>query len=456
MTFGMYNVDYEQRIYNPERMRKYRLDRAHAALKKHGLGAMIVYDFDDFRYLGYCIWHNYMRRRPARYLLLIRGDGYPYCPATSQDLGEYRLMPWLRDKMVLKYGVSVQAPLCMDDEWVDGELAKQAAEMKDLLKKHRVLDEPVGIDMHFGLRTVDALRKAGIKVVDGNKAMAEARMIKNEDEIECCRTAGAITESAHWEVCKALRPGVTEWQIAGVAAKALFDLGAEELEGPSFILSSGPRFGNFGVQTGTDRVVRPGEMFVIDINGVSFQGYRTCFYRTYCVGDKPTEKQLAIYEDTYNRQWSMEKNLRPGISSLDYCKAVLEDGDGKWPGNLHWEGKNWGPRWPEPGYYGAVPSGHQLGLASGDPGPSPSGSIPRERITDDGKVVVERPAEKPFTIQKGMVLATEVGVREWDGKKWLYDAAKLENVVVVTDTGFEVLYRFPYKDLITVGLPGIY
>lgn len=445
MTFGMYNVDYEQRIYNPERMRKYRLDRAHAMLKKHGLGAMICYDFDDFRYLGYYIWHNYMRRRPSRYLLLIRGDGYPYCPSGGREgdvpgteRGEYILMPWLRDKMVLKTTTNVQAGLCWDDGWVDAQWTKQAEEIKDLLKKHNVADLPVGIDVHFGLRTVDAIRKAGINLVDGNKAMAEARMIKNEDEIECIRTAGAITEAAHWEVCKALRPGMTEWQVAGIAAKALYDLGAEELEGPSFILQSGPRHGYYSVQTGSDRVVRPGELFVIDINGVSFQGYRTCFYRTYCVGDKPTEKQKAIYQETYERQIAMEKCLRPGITSNDVAKAVLEMGHGKSPGALEWEGKQWGPKWPEPGYYGGNLGGHQLGLASGDPGPGIS-------LT-----------ESPFKIEPGMVFAREVGVREWDGKKWLYDGCKLENVEVVTETGGEVLYRFPMKDLITVGLPGVY
>ncbi len=439
MTFGMYNVDYEQRIYNPERMRKYRIDRAQAMLKKHGLGALIAYDFDDLRYLGFYTWHNYARRRPGgRYLLLIRGDGWPYAPAMSEESGEYQLMPWLRDKMILKTRTSVQAGLVLDNKWVDAEWTKQAEEIKSLLKKHKVLDEPIGIDVHFGLRTVDALRKVGINLVDGNPAIAEARMIKNVDEIECCRTAGAITEAAHWAVCKALRPGMTDWQVAGIAAKALYDLGAEEMEGPSFILQSGPRHGWYGVQTGTDRVIRPGELFVIDINGVSFQGYRTCFYRTYCVGDKPTEKQKAVYQEAYERQIAMEKCLKPGISSNDVAKAVLEMGKGKSPGNIVFEGKKWGPQMPEPGYYGGNLGGHQLGLASGDPGPSISLTNP------------------PFKIQPGMVFAREVGVREWDGKKWLYDGVKLENVEVVTETGGEVLYRFPYDKLITVGLPGEY
>ena len=95
MTFGKFNVDYEQRIYNPVRMREYRLNRAHASLKKFGLGAMICFDFDDFRYLGYYTWHNYMRRRPARFCLLIRDQGYPYAPFHTQDTGEYQLMPLL-------------------------------------------------------------------------------------------------------------------------------------------------------------------------------------------------------------------------------------------------------------------------------------------------------------------------------------------------------------------------
>ncbi|MFC1897623.1 M24 family metallopeptidase, partial [Chloroflexota bacterium] len=247
MTFGKFNVDYEQRIYNPERMRKYRLDRAHAALKKYGLGAMICYDFDNFRYLGYYTWHNYMRRRPARYVLLIRDNGFPYCPLSQPGSGEYHLQPWLKDRMILKHSTSIEAGYVFDKEWLAGQWAEQAKEIKGLLEDHGVANLPVGIDVHFGLETVDSLRKAGINLVDGNPAMAEARMIKNEDEIECCRTAGSITEAAHWEVCKALRPGVTEWQIAGVAAKALFDGGAEELEGPSFIADSGPRFGHYSV-----------------------------------------------------------------------------------------------------------------------------------------------------------------------------------------------------------------
>jgi hypothetical protein len=95
-------------------------------LKKYKLGAMIVFDFDNFRYLGYCTWHNYMRRRPAQRLnlLLIRDDGYPYSPVSAQESGEYQLMPWLRDKMILKYITGVQAHLVLDNNYLDQNLEK--------------------------------------------------------------------------------------------------------------------------------------------------------------------------------------------------------------------------------------------------------------------------------------------------------------------------------------------
>ncbi|MFH0896728.1 MAG: Xaa-Pro peptidase family protein [Candidatus Bathyarchaeota archaeon] len=435
MTFGKFNVDYEQRIYNPERMRKYRLDRAHAALKKYGLGAMIVYDYDNWRYLGYHTWHNYNRRRPGRYLLLIRDEGYPYLWKHDENRGEYQLEPWLRDKMVLNMGVSVQMGLSLDDAWSEEQYRKQAEEIKRYLNKHKVADLPVGIDCHFGLRTVTSLQKAGINLVDGNPAMAEARMIKNEDEIECLRTAGSIVESAFWEVAKALKPGLTEWQMCGVAAKACYDQGAEELEGPSFMARSGPQYGHYQTGTGTDRVIRPGELFVMDINGVSFQGYRTCFYRTFCVGDKPTEAQKEIYQAALDSQLAMENAIKPGLTNRQVTEALMKKGKGRWYD---------GPTYPKPGiYYQGGLGGHELGLASGDCGPGFGGPL-------------DRP-EANLRLEKGRVFAVEVGcMRCEEGGKWTYDGAKVENVGYVTDTGFEVFYRFPYKDLITVGLPGEY
>ena len=277
MAFGPYNVDYEQRAYNPERMRKERLERAHATLKKYGFGAIVTFNYDTFRYLGYYSLHNYARRRLGTYLLLIKDAGFPYAPTDPlPPTWEEQLMPWFKDRMKLKTScaMTIQQGYPGHPDYMVGHWDRVAAEIKFYLEEHGVADLPCGVD-HPNVHFVDACRRAGIKLVDGNHVIAEMRMIKTEDEVECLRMAGVIGESAHWEVCKALRPGVTEWQMAGVAAKALYDLGAEEMEGPSFVVCSGERSGHGVPAMPTDRIVRPGDMFVIDINGVSFQGYRT-------------------------------------------------------------------------------------------------------------------------------------------------------------------------------------
>lgn len=439
MAFGRFAVDYEQRIYNPERMRRERLERAQEMLKKYGFGALMLYNFDNHRYLSYYSTHQYARRRPGIFLLLIKDQGFPYAPEDPYPpTWEEELMPWYKGKMKLKTSKQYMAiqgiPQKADSMTTWWE--KTAEEIKYYLKEHKVFDLPVGIDMaNAGL--IRACQKIGIEIIDGNHVMAAARIIKTRDEIECLRIAGVIAEAAHWEVCKALRPGVTELQMAGVAAKACLELGAEELEGPSFVVCSGERSGHSVPNMPTDRVVRPGDLFIIDINGVSFQGYRTCFYRTYCVGAKPTEFQRELYQCAYEALTALIKSIKPGITNRDAQKIWQEKGEGKW-----WPQ----PRWPDPGRYYAGTVAHHIGLCSGDPGPGIPGTV-GERAP---------PGSPPLVLEKNMCFAVEAGCFQWDGKKWAKDGVKLEVSGVVTDNGFEVFYRFPFEELIAVGLPGVY
>jgi Xaa-Pro aminopeptidase len=438
MTFGNYAVDYEQRAYSPERMRRERLERAQAMLKRYGLGSMIIYNFDSHRYLGYYSTRQFANRRPGIFVLLIRDAGFPYIP-TDPNPSEGLLMPWFKDRMRLRTSRQLMIYQAYPDhpEYMAVEFDETAAEVKRLLEEHGVADLPCGIDMG-NYKMISACQKAGIKIVDGNPVMVAARMIKTQDEIECLRMAGVITESAHWEVCKALRPGVTEWEMAGVAAHALFRLGAEDMEGPSFVILSGERSGRGLAAMPTDRIIRPGDMFIIDLNGVSFQGYRTCFYRTFVVGDKPTEFQKEIYQCAYEGLMALTESIKPGLTNLEIQQIWLDKGrrPGKW-GMM--------PRWPEPGRYYFGTGSHQIGLCSGDVGPT----IP-------GHVNVASSGSPPFRIEKNMCFAVECGCFTWEGDRWHKDGAKIEHCGVVTDTGFEVFYRFPSKDLIACGLPGYY
>jgi Xaa-Pro dipeptidase len=178
-------------------------------------------------------------------------------------------------------------------------------------------------------------------------------------------------------------------------------------------------------------------LFVIDINGVSFQGYRTCFYRTYVVGDKPTEFQKEVYQCAYEAVMALADSIKPGITNYEAQENWLNKGRGR--------GK-WGatPKWPEPGryYFGTV--AHHIGLCSGDPGPMIPGFLGID------------PDKPPLMLEKNMCFATEAGCFTWDGQRFARDGVKIENCGRVTDTGFEIFYRFPSKELIACGLPGDY
>jgi Xaa-Pro aminopeptidase len=444
MTHGNFAVDYEQRPYNPERMRRERLERAHAAMNKYGLGAMIVYSFDSQRYLGYYSHHQYGRRNPGTYVLLVKDNGFPYAPADPFPPMEESIMPWFKSKMVLKtsHHAFIFKGYPQKPEYMFGEWDKVAAEVKGLLQKHGVFNMPCGIDM-TGFHMIDACQRAGIKLVDCNHVMSAARIVKTDDEVECLKMAGTFAESAHWEVCRALKPGVTEMEMAGVAANALYKLGAEEMEGPSFVVCSGDRVVETPAMP-SDRIVRPGDLFVIDINGVGFQGYRTCFYRTYCVGDKPTEYQKDIYSRAVEGFDALTNSIKAGLTNQEVQQAWMEKGNapGKW-------GRR--PKWPEPGYYYRGSMAHHIGLTSGDPGPEIG--LLDLKINEKADAGALPP---PLMLEKNMTFAVEVGCWEWDGNKWNRDGVKLEHCGRVTETGYEVFYRFPYKDLIACGLPGIY
>jgi len=440
MQHGPYPVDYEDRPYNPDRMRRERVERAQASLRKHGLGAVVLFDYDYHRYLGYYSFHQYARRRLGHFIMLIEGEGFPYVPI--DHLGgqwEQPRMPWFEGKMVLHTAKANQlmAGFSKHPNHMVGEMDKMATEIKSLLQKHGKLDMPCGIDIS-NYNLIEALKRAGVKVCDGNIAMCDAIMVKTEDEIHCLRRAGVIVDSAHWEVAKALRPGMTEYQIAGVAANACYKLGAEELEGPSFVVCTGERSGNGVPNMPTDRVVRPGDLVVIDINGVSFQGYRSCYYRTFCVGDKPTEFQKEVYKAAYEGVEALAACVKPGKTTEDVQRDWLKLGD--FPGG--WGRKT---KWPDRGrhYFGTV--GHSIGLRSGDPG-----------LTIPGTTAELGYGFPAVEIQKNMTFAVECGCFTWQGNRWARDGVKIENCGVVTDEGFESFYRFPYKELITCGLPGLY
>jgi Xaa-Pro aminopeptidase len=137
----------------------------------------------------------------------------------------------------------------------------------------------VGIDI-IELPVLFALQKEGIKVVDGQALMSEARLIKTRDEITLLNTSAMMVDAAYDELYRAMKPGMSENQAVGLVSKVLYDLGSEYVEAVNAI--SGERC-NPHPHVFSDRVLRPGDPVYYDILH-SYMGYRTCYYRCFTIG----------------------------------------------------------------------------------------------------------------------------------------------------------------------------
>ncbi len=403
MTFGRMNTDREDRIDYP-RMREYRLKRTKEQMAKAGIGCLITWDAWNIRYIS----GNYVTI-PLRWveqmcvILPINGDPHVY---GGPSFSIYRLreeMPWLKGKIYTPKGI------------VKTATTKQAvggwvSEVARIMDEHGIRKETLGIDGTTSqLLIAEAFKDVNIKVVDAKTAMMEARKIKSQDEIACIRIACAMADAAFADIADAIRPGVAECELVGIGMKKLYSLGADETM--EFVCVSGPLTNPLRIDF-TDRLVQPGDLVVVDINGNSFNGYKSCYYRTFCCG-RATAEQKAIYEECRAMMYAGMAGVKPGNTTWDISK--------NWPNSPQY----WGYEdWLDVGGYAI---GHGLGLG----------------LHEDPFVHHILNQLKTETLEEGMVFALET----WTGKKGGRDGVRLEEMVAVTKDGYELLTHWPVAEL---------
>lgn len=393
-------IDFEEKV-NFERLRKERLRRAKEQVKRHNLGALLCFDFNNIRYITGTHVGEWARDKMQRYTILpVDADPILFDPAAP---AKRKTCPWIADRVFPAVG-SMRGSIPPDV----GMIEKVAESIVDVLKKHKVADMPLGVDL-IEIPLYDALAKRGIKVVDGQQAMLDARIIKTKDEIELLRIAGAMVDAAYVEVARNLKPGVKENDLVALINNILYTLGSEQVECVNVV--SGPR-GAPHPHVFADRIIRPSDMVYFDIMH-SFNGYRTCYYRTFIVG-KPTKAQVKAYEKAWEWLKASIDAVRPGATTADVAKC--------WPSAQELGFKDEAEAF-------LLQFGHGVGLSIWE------------------KPVISRlfSLEKPYRIEKGMVFALETWCPSEDGK----GAARIEEEVVVTDTGCERLFQFPAEELIS-------
>src|SRR5579875_3751602 len=208
-NFGIAGLDWQQRV-NWDRLREYRIERARAMMKKHGLGALLCMYDENCRYITGTLTPGWNRLKPGLRYALLCGDGRPVL-FEQGDIGFQieRHAPWLPKENV-RHSFA----------WIKGAAGPAARQQVT--------------------KFTDAIiQEKGIHWADGMTPMMEARAVKNEDEQECFRIVGAIGDATHWECMKFLRPGITENQVTAHLMEYLYSIpGMEDVE--DVIVSSGP------------------------------------------------------------------------------------------------------------------------------------------------------------------------------------------------------------------------
>ena len=403
-TWGTMAKDWEKGV-DYARLNRERFLRAQASVRQSGLGAVLCFNFDNIRYITGTHIGEWGRDKFDRYALCPReGEPYLWDPAPPAK----RLSsPWMEDRVAAP--ISIMQGALPPSMAVEHAFARQ---IKDMLVHYGIDKQPLGIDL-LELPMLRALEAVGIEVVDGQQAMLDAREIKTPDEIEILKLAAAMVDATYVDIAKAIRPGTRENELVAIAHDRLFRLGSERVECINSV--AGPR-GKPHCHTFSDRIIQPGDMVFLDIMH-SFNGYRTCYYRTFICG-LPNKHQIEAYETCSKWVSAAIDAIKPGVT-VDDIAAV-------WP-----SAEEFGYKDEEEAFL--LQYGHGIGLSLWER------PIFTKRFQGQGTVLKE-----------GMVFAVEC----WKGAADGSGAARIEEEVVVTKDGCEVITNFPSDRLISCGLPG--
>jgi Xaa-Pro aminopeptidase len=398
---GRMQVDFEERV-DFRRLHAYRLGRTRQALARSGLGALLMFDQYNIRYISSTVIGEWARDKLIRYCLLA-GSGEPWVWDFGSAARHHRLYsPWLDATHCLAGMVGMRGAVSPKS----GLFEQAAREIKEILVREGVAGTPIGIDM-VEPPFLFALQREGIEVRDGQQAMLEARVIKNVDELALLNMAAAMGDGVYQDIYEALKPGVRENEIVALANKRLYEMGSDCVEAINAISGErcSPHPHNF-----TDRLIRPGDQAFFDIIQ-SFMGYRTCYYRTFSVG-RATGPQQSAYKKARDWMDSAIDLIKPGVSTDRIARCFPKAQDIGFESEMAAFGLNFC---------------HGLGL----------GLHERPIISRLNSM------QEPMELQAGMVFAVETYCPATDG----ISAARIEEEVIVTPKGAQVITLFPAQEL---------
>ena len=382
-------------------VRAYRLGRVRAEMRRRGIAACLLSDPVNIRYASGTRNMQVFtsRNQPARYLVVTERDcilhEFRGCAHLAQGI---ETVSEVREAMTASY-------VAAGEDIAERERRWAAATASDL----RALVGPgatIGVE-RLNAGATAALSAEGFRLVDAQAPVERARAIKSREEMKCVRASLAATERGVGRLRAAIRPGLTEQALWSVLHQSIIEDGGDYIE--TRLLNAGERTNPWFQETSA-RVIEPGELIALDTDVAGCFGYYSDFSRTFHAGpDRPSAAQRTLYQTAMEQIAHNMEVLRPGVSFRDYAERAWDIPE----------------RYVANRYY---LSAHGCGM---------TGEYPylyhRADFPDAGYDGV---------IEPGMVICVESYIGEEGGR----EGVKLEEQVLVTDTGIERLSTFPFED----------
>lgn len=397
---GMWLSDTEPSAIDAVKLRRERLARLRAWMKAADYGALLLFDPYNQRYAtGSRNMFGYFLRNSTRYFF-VPAEGpivlfeYPQSYHVSTQL---ETVDEARPSKLVWSSVSGK----------DGETAGPfAAEIADLMKTHARGTKKIGLDRCSHLQAL-ALEKCGLEVRDCQGEILAVRAIKTAEEIKCLQVSMAGAEAAVAAVRAAIRPGVSENELLAVMYHEVIRQGGEFIE--TRLLTSGQRT-NPWFNESSGRIVRPGELVALDTDMIGCYGYFSDFSRTFrCGPGRPTADQKALYRMAYDQVHHNIGIIAPGMTFREIAESAWTIPE----------------RFVEQRYTSVM---HGVGM---------HGETPFIAHAMDFQTY-----GREGILQPGMVVSVESYIGEKGGR----EGVKLEEEALVTETGSELISRFPYED----------
>lgn len=320
-VYSQTGADWQYRV-DFERLRSERLQRAREQMEAFDLGALVLLAGANIRYVTGSYQGNWKYNINIRYCVLPNGGEPVLFETAGSDLQCAIIdLPWMEGRI---------RP-AMTWQWAEGAVPFMAGKMADsvieVLEEHGVRNERIGMD-NLDMPVLRAFQERNINIVDGWPAMSAARVIKTRDEIELLKQASSIGDAAMWKIkYEWLKPGVREREIEAKVHEFMLERGCEIIY--DIIVASGGNTSPYR-RWATDKIIRQGDLVIVDINAVGPSGYFVDYVRCFKCAAEMTQPEIDLYHEVYDSMYAGLEQLRPGKTTADVAAAFPEYDDDKY------------------------------------------------------------------------------------------------------------------------------